>query len=57
MESLVDGMVKPGGEDVVTVAAVQRRRWAVAELSVAGNAPSLDRLGFRDCRWGVWRLR
>ena len=57
MESLVGGAVKPGGEDVVAVAAVQRRRWPVAELPAAGSAPSLDRLEFRDCRWGVWRLR
>jgi len=53
MESLVGGAVKPGGEDVVTVAVVQRRRWPVAELSVASHAPSLDRLGFRDCWRGV----
>jgi len=57
MESLVGGVVKPGGEDAVTVAAVQRRRWPVAELPVVGNAPSLDRLGFRDCRWDVLWLK
>ena len=48
--------VKPSSEGAVVVAAVQRRRWPVAELHVAGNAPSLDRLGL-GCRWGVWRLR
>ena len=57
-KGLLDGgAVKSGGEGVVAVAAVQRRWWPVAELLVTGNAPSLDRLGFRDCRWGVWRLR
>ena len=57
MGLLVNGAVRPDGEGAVAVAAVQRRRWPVAELPVAGSAPSLDRLGFRDCRWGVWRLR
>jgi len=56
MESLVGGAVKLSGEDALTVAAVQRRRWPVAELPVAGITPSLDRLGL-ECRWGVWRLR
>jgi len=56
MESLVCGAVKPSGEDAIVVAAVQGQRWPVVELPVAGNAPSLDRLGL-GCRWGVWRLR
>ena len=46
---LVGEAVKSGGEDAVAVAAVQRRRWPVAVLSVAGSAPSLDRLGL-GCR-------
>ena len=57
MGLLDGGAVMPDGEGAVAVAVVQRRRWLVVELSVAGNAPSLDRLGFRDCRWGVWWLR
>ena len=52
MGLLVGDAVKPGGEGVVAVAAVQRRRWPVAELPVTGSAPSLDRLGL-GCRWGV----
>jgi len=57
MGLLDGGAVMPGGEGAIVVAAVQRRRWLVAELPIAGNAPSLDWLGFRYCRWGVWRLR
>ena len=57
MGLLDGGAVMPGGEGAVAVATVQRRRWPVTELPIAGNAPSLDRLRFRDGRWGVWRLR
>ena len=53
---LVGGAVKPDGEGAVAVAAVQRRWWPVAELPVAGSAPSLDWLGL-GCRRGVWQLR
>ena len=56
MGLLDGGAVMPSGEGAVVVATVQRRRWPVAELPVADNAPSLDRLGL-GCRWGVWRLR
>jgi len=57
MGLLDSGAVMPGGEGAVVVAAMQRRQWLVVELPVASNDPSLDRLGFRDYRWGVWRLR
>ena len=57
MGLLDGGAVMPGSEGAIAVAVVQRQQWPVAELPVAGNAPSLDRLGFRNCRWGVWRFR
>jgi len=39
MGLLVGGEVKTGSEGAVAVAAVQRRRWPVAELPVAGSTP------------------
>jgi len=56
MGLLDGGAVKTDGEGAVAVAAVQRRRCPVAVFPSLA-APLLDRLGFRDCRWGVWRLR
>ena len=47
MGLLDGGAVKTDGEGAVAVAAV------FPSLS----APLLDRLGFRDGRWDVWRLR
>ena len=50
--AFVEDEGKLGGEDAIAVVTVQRRRWPVAVfLSLA--APPLDRLGFRDYRWGV----
>ena len=52
MRLLVGGTVKPGGEGAIVVAIVQRRRWPMVVFPSLA-APLLDRLGFRDYRWGI----